>query len=255
MIPINYEDETIETQTSGVPWGLIGGAVVIIGGAGGAYAYALNQNKKRKAAAARAAASRRAATAAGTTAAGAAGAASPYARRAAAAPIAPGTKQKDSANPQNKPTGGAPYGGVKNPYSSGSITGTQNPYSRPTAGSGTSATTAGSQGLHGGAPTGTAQNPYARSAQAGTGTGAAAMTARPRTPMPPPARRALPHPLSRLRRRPPVQDPAQRSPTRQARPPGFPMRTERCPQRADSRVPQTHPPQAGPPRLPPAAAP
>ena len=175
MIPINYEDETIETQTSGVPWGLIGGAVVIIGGAGGAYAYALNQNKKRKAAAARAAASRRAATAAGMTAAGTAGAASPYARRAAAAPIAPGTKQNDT-NSQNKPTGGAPYGGVKNPYSSGSITGTQNPYSRPTAGPGTSATTSGSQGLHGGAPTGTAQNPYARGAQAGTGTGAAAMT-------------------------------------------------------------------------------
>mgnify|MGYP002548979464 CR=1 FL=1 len=181
MIPINYEDETIETQTSGVPWGLIGGAVVIIGGAGGAYAYALNQNKKRKAAAARAAASRRAATAAGTTAAGAAGAASPYARRAAAAPIAPGTKQNDT-NSQNKPTGGAPYGGVKNPYSSGSITGTQNPYSRPTAGSGTSATTAGSQGLHGGAPTGTAQNPYARSAQAGTGTGAAAVTGTAQNP-------------------------------------------------------------------------
>ena len=181
MIPINYEDETVETQTSGVPWGLIGGAVVIIGGAGGAYAYALNQNKKRKAAAARAAASRRAATAAGTTAAGAAGAASPYARRAAAAPIAPGTKQNDT-NSQNKPTGGAPYGGVKNPYSSGSITGTQNPYSRPTAGSGTSATTAGSQGLHGGAPTGTAQNPYARSAQAGTGTGAAAMTGTAQNP-------------------------------------------------------------------------
>ena len=181
MIPVNYEDETIETQTSGVPWGLIGGAVVIIGGAGGAYAYALNQNKKRKAAAARAAASRRAATAAGTTAAGAAGAASPYARRAAAAPIAPGTKQNDT-NSQNKPTGGAPYGGVKNPYSSGSITGTQNPYSRPTAGSGTSATTAGSQGLHGGAPTGTAQNPYARSAQAGTGTGAATMTGTAQNP-------------------------------------------------------------------------
>ena len=181
MIPINYEDETIETQTSGVPWGLIGGAVVIIGGAGGAYAYALNQNKKRKAAAARAAASRRAATAAGTTAAGAAGAASPYARRAAAAPIAPGTKQNDT-NSQNKPTGGAPYGGVKNPYSSGSITGTQNPYSRPTAGPGTSATTAGNQGLHGGAPTGTAQNPYARSAQAGTGTGAAAMTGTAQNP-------------------------------------------------------------------------
>ena len=181
MIPINYDDETIETQTSGVPWGLIGGAVVIIGGAGGAYAYALNQNKKRKAAAARAAASRRAATAAGTTAAGAAGAASPYARRAAAAPIAPGTKQNDT-NSQNKPTGGAPYGGVKNPYSSGSITGTQNPYSRPTAGPGTSATTAGNQGLHGGAPTGTAQNPYARSAQAGTGTGAATMTGTAQNP-------------------------------------------------------------------------
>ena len=173
MIPINYEDETIETQTSGVPWGLIGGAVVIIGGAGGAYAYALNQNKKRKAAAARAAASRRAATAAGTTAAGAAGAASPYARRAAAAPIAPGTKQNDT-NSQNKPTGGAPYGGVKNPYSSGSITGTQNPYSRPTAGPGTSATTAGNQGLHGGAPTGTAQNPYAA-----TGTQSASASAKP----------------------------------------------------------------------------
>ena len=181
MIPINYEDETIETQTSGVPWGLIGGAVVIIGGAGGAYAYALNQNKKRKAAAARAAASRRAATAAGTTAAGAAGAASPYARRAAAAPIAPGTKQNDT-NSKNKPTGGAPYGGVKNPYSSGSITGTQNPYSRPTAGPGTSATTAGSQGLHGSTPTGTAQNPYARGAQAGTGTGAAAMTGTAQNP-------------------------------------------------------------------------
>lgn len=71
---------------------------------------------------------------------------------------------------------------MKNPYSSGSITGTQNPYSRPTAGSGTSATTAGSQGLHGGAPTGTAQNPYARSAQAGTGTGAAAMTGTAQNP-------------------------------------------------------------------------
>ena len=181
MIPINYEDETIETQTSGVPWGLIGGAVVIIGGAGGAYAYALNQNKKRKAAAARAAASRRAATAAGTTAAGAAGAASPYARRAAAAPIAPGTKQNDT-NSQNKPAGSTPYSGVKNPYSSGSITGTQNPYSRPTAGPGTSATTAGSQGLHGSAPTGTAQNPYARSAQAGTETGAATMTGTAQNP-------------------------------------------------------------------------
>ena len=196
MIPINYDDETIETQTSGVPWGLIGGAVVIIGGAGGAYAYALNQNKKRKAAAARAAASRRAATAAGTTAAGAAGATSPYARRAAAAPIAPGTKQNESANPQNKPAGSAAYSGVKNPYSSGSITGTQNPYSRPTtaAGSGSAATGA----PHGGASataqnpyarstqpggnasaTGTAQNPYARSAQPGGSASAAGMTQNP----------------------------------------------------------------------------
>ena len=176
MIPINYEDETVETQTSGVPWGLIGGAVVVIGGAGGAYAYALNQNKKRKAAAARAAASRRAGTTAGTTAAGAAGATSPYARRAAAAPIAPGTKQNESANPQNKPAGSTAYSGVKNPYSSGSITGTQNPYSRPTtaAGSGSAATGA----PHGGASA-TAQNPYARSTQPGGNASAAGMTQNP----------------------------------------------------------------------------
>ena len=163
MIPINYDDETIETQTSGVPWGLIGGAVVVIGGAGGAYAYALNQNQKRKAAAARAAASRRAATAAGTTAAGAAGAASPYARRAAAAPIAPGTKQNDT-NSQNKPAGSTPYSGVKNAYSSGSITGTQNPYSRPTAATGSGSAATGAP--HGGTSA-TAQNPYARSTQPG----------------------------------------------------------------------------------------
>ena len=164
MIPINYEDETVETQTSGVPWGLIGGAVVVIGGAGGAYAYALNQNKKRKAAAARAAASRRAGTTAGTTAAGAAGATSPYARRAAAAPIASGTKQNESANSQNKPAGSARYSGVKNPYSSGSITGTQNPYSRPTAATGSGSAATGAP--HGGASA-TAQNPYARSTQPG----------------------------------------------------------------------------------------
>ena len=172
MIPINYEDETRETQTSSVPWGLIGGAVVIIGGAGGAYAYALNQNKRRKAAAARAAASRRAA-AAGTTAAGAA---SPYTRRAAAAPIAPGTKRDEQAGTQSKP-GTAPtsYGGVKNPYSSGSITGTQNqnPYTRPTAGTqanpyGTSATgnpytrPTGTQSSGYGASATDAQNPYTR---------------------------------------------------------------------------------------------
>ena len=61
MIPITYDDESKETQTGSVPWGLIGVGVVLIGGAGGAYAYAVNQNKKRRAAAARAAASRRAA--------------------------------------------------------------------------------------------------------------------------------------------------------------------------------------------------
>ena len=170
MIPINYEDETVETQTSGVPWGLIGGAVVVIGGAGGAYAYALNQNKKRKAAAARAAASRRAGTTAGTTAAGAAGATSPYARRAAAAPIASGTKQNESANSQNKPAGSTAYSGVKNPYSSGSITGTQNPYSRPTAATGSGSAATGAP--HGGTSA-TAQNPYARSTQPGANASAA----------------------------------------------------------------------------------
>ena len=176
MIPINYDDETVETQTSGVPWGLIGGAVVVIGGAGGAYAYALNQNKKRKAAAARAAASRRAATAAGTTAAGAAGATSPYARRAAAAPIAPGTKRDESTNPQNKSAGSATYAGVKNPYSTGSITGTQNPYSRPASAPGTgSAANGNHNNAYGGASAaGTAQNPYARSTQSSAGANAAA---------------------------------------------------------------------------------
>ncbi|MBR5545985.1 MAG: SH3-like domain-containing protein, partial [Clostridia bacterium] len=63
MIPITYDDQTTETQTGAVPWGLIGGAIVLVGGAGGVYAYALNQNRKRKAAAARAAAQRRKAAA------------------------------------------------------------------------------------------------------------------------------------------------------------------------------------------------
>ena len=129
MIPINYEDESKETQTSSVPWGLIAGAVVLVGGAGGVYAYALNQNKRRKAAARAAAAKRaKAAAAAGTTAA----AASPYARRAVAA--APGTQPAQTAPMQQN----AP---VKNPYSSGSITGPAtgstasaqnvNPYMKP----------------------------------------------------------------------------------------------------------------------------
>ena len=119
MIPINYEDESKETQTGTVPWGLIGGAIVLVGGAGGVYAYALNQNKRRKAAAARAAASRRAKAAAGTAAAGAA---SPYARRAVAAPSAGAQQRPEQANPYGRPDGGAqnPYGSVQNaqPYTS-----------------------------------------------------------------------------------------------------------------------------------------
>ena len=132
MIPITYDDESKETQTGTVPWGLIGGAIALVGGAGGVYAYALNQNKRRKAAAARAAAARRkAAAAAGTSAA--AGSASPYARRAVAAPPVAGTQQQRPNAPQQ------PYGGMNNPYSTGSITGTgaqpqQNPYSRPATG-------------------------------------------------------------------------------------------------------------------------
>ena len=109
MIPINYEDESKETQTGTVPWGLIAGAVVLVGGAGGMYAYALNQNKRRKAAAARAAASRRAQAAAGGAAA--AGATSPYARRAVAA--APGSAQQRPEGAQQ------PYGSrmqQQNPY-------------------------------------------------------------------------------------------------------------------------------------------
>ena len=129
MIPINYEDESKETQTSNVPWGLLGGAVVLVGGAGGVYAYALNQNKRRKAAAARAAAARRAQAAQANG-----GNASPYARRAvAAAPAA--AQQRPQTQPVQQRTAApmsAPQN-TRNPYSSGSITGSQqaNPYSRP----------------------------------------------------------------------------------------------------------------------------
>ena len=154
MIPITYDDESKETQTGTVPWGLIGAGVVLIGGAGGAYAYAVNQNKKRRAAAARAAASRRAAgngtqptqNGSGTQAQ------NPYARRAVAAPpvTGAGTQQRPqsqnsngTANPYARPgtpyganqgtangtSGGAstygssanPYSPANNPYSSGSI--------------------------------------------------------------------------------------------------------------------------------------
>lgn len=136
MIPINYEDESKETQTGTVPWGLIGGAIVLVGGAGGVYAYALNQNKRRKAAAARAAAQRRAQAAAGTAAAGTA---SPYARRAVAAPPVGGAQQR-SQTQQPRPTGNpyAPQGGYgtaqqqpnANPYTGSYGSGAQNtPYS------------------------------------------------------------------------------------------------------------------------------
>ena len=92
MIPITYDDQSTETQSGTVPWGLIAGAIVLVGGAGGVYAYALNQNKRRKAAAARAAANRRRAaqTAAASTA-------SPYARRAVAA--APNGQPQRTAQP------------------------------------------------------------------------------------------------------------------------------------------------------------
>ena len=159
MIPITYEDESKETQTSAAPWGLIAGGVALIGGVGGVYAYAVNQNKKRRAAANRAAASRRAATQSGTQPQQPQQAQSPYARRAAAMPpVAPpvaGSRQNTqtqnragSAIPQ-VPTAPAapnamPYANAtKNPFSGGSITGapstgenaqsrapyaTQNPY-------------------------------------------------------------------------------------------------------------------------------
>ena len=180
MIPINYEDESKETQTGSVPWGLIGAGVVLIGGAGGVYAYALNQNKKRKAAAARAAASRRA----GVNGAGATGgqqAQSPYARRAVAAPPVSGTTRQndDKQNPGATPggAGGATFGGVKNPYSAGSITGAganaASPYGRPQGSTGSP----GYPSPYGTGATGTTPPAYGagsaeiKSAPYGTGSG------------------------------------------------------------------------------------
>ena len=137
MIPINYDDQSTETQTGTVPWGIIGGAIVLVGGAGGVYAYALSQNKKRKAAAARAAASRRKAAEAA-----AAGTASPYARRAVAA--APGTQPQRPGQPQQRPAqspyarpvnGQQPqngaYAGTQKPAGSTQPQQTANPYARP----------------------------------------------------------------------------------------------------------------------------
>ena len=142
MIPITYDDESKETQTGTVPWGLIGAGVVLIGGAGGAYAYAVNQNKKRRAAAARAAASRRAAgngtqptqNGSGTQAQ------NPYARRAVAAPPVTG------AGTQQRPQSQNPNG-------------TDNPYARPGTPYGANQGTA--NGTSGGASTyGSSANPY-----------------------------------------------------------------------------------------------
>ncbi len=147
MIPITYDDESKETQTGTVPWGLIGAGVVLIGGAGGAYAYAVNQNKKRRAAAARAAASRRAAgngtqptqNGSGTQAQ------NPYARRAVAAPPVTGAGTQQRQQSQNP-------------------TGTTNPYARPSTSYGTQ-NNGSSYGANGSNPsavngTGSAANPY-----------------------------------------------------------------------------------------------
>ena len=149
MIPITYDDESKETQTGSVPWGLIGVGVVLIGGAGGAYAYAVNQNKKRRAAAARAAASRRAAGIGTQTGAAQNGssqqAQNPYARRAVAAPPVTGAGTQQRQQSQNP-------------------TGTTNPYARPSTPYGTQ-NNGSSYGANGSNPsavngTGSAANPY-----------------------------------------------------------------------------------------------
>ena len=149
MIPITYDDESKETQTGSVPWGLIGVGVVLIGGAGGAYAYAVNQNKKRRAAAARAAASRRAAGTGTQTGAAQNGssqqAQNPYARRAVAAPPVTGAGTQQRQQNQNP-------------------TGTTNPYARPSTSYGTQHN-GSSYGANGSNPsavngTGSTANPY-----------------------------------------------------------------------------------------------
>jgi len=130
MIPIDYTDESKETQSATAPWGLIAAGVVLIGGAGGVYAYAMNQNRKRKAAAARAAQARRAQANQG-----------PNARRPGPAPAAGNARPQGQAgqrpytvqqapNPYAQ-TGSNPYAGgsseSRNPYSNGTITGNAEP--------------------------------------------------------------------------------------------------------------------------------
>ena len=127
MIPINYTDESKETQTSTAPWGLIAAGVVLIGGAGGVYAYAMNQNRKRKAAAARAAQARRTQTAAN-------GQQNPYARRAMAAPSAGSSQQTaGQQNPYAVRQPQNPYGQTNNnPYASSGSSESRNPFSNGT---------------------------------------------------------------------------------------------------------------------------
>ncbi|HPF88586.1 MAG TPA: hypothetical protein PK537_11110, partial [Candidatus Limiplasma sp.] len=123
MIPITYEEDTKETQTSTSWVGLVLGGLVLAGGAGGVYAYALTQNKKRKAAARAAAARQRAQQQNGTQ--------NPYARRAAAAaPLAAGQQKKDQNNPYQRPNPYArPQQNAQNPYQAQTP---QNPYAQST---------------------------------------------------------------------------------------------------------------------------
>ena len=119
MIPINYTDESTETQSSTAPWGLIAAGVVLIGGAGGVYAYAMNQNHKRKAAAARAAQARRAQAAAWGG--------QPQNPQGAAAGRPDGANPYNVSQPQNPyaqsgQSGSFGSSASRNPYSNGSIT-------------------------------------------------------------------------------------------------------------------------------------
>ena len=126
MIPIDYTDESKETQTATVPWGLIAAGVVLIGGAGGVYAFAMNQNRKRKAAAARAAQAKRAQAAQYPNARRVPGA--PSGQPGAAGARNPYTVQQ-APNPYAQPGSGSPYNGgsseSRNPY------GAARPYGRP----------------------------------------------------------------------------------------------------------------------------
>lgn len=158
MIPIDYEDESKETQTGSSPWGLIAAGVVLVGGAGGVYVYALNQNNKRKAAARAAAANRRnGQPIAGSAAAGnkQQGAQSPYARRAVAAPPAAGAAGAVGA----KQTQGGQ--GAQAPNTRPTATGAAS-QPNPFAATGTASNTQGIFTAPMGSTQQSAQSPYAR---------------------------------------------------------------------------------------------